>query len=146
MGDGVEVEVCMHGRQDCLVACVRPEPSTEKGVQTYQTQPDVPPEYRRHRTDTTQSPHYESQDETPPNLKQDGFHQQKRILRLIRRRCVLTYPAPHPRSSTLNLNYFAASSDVGLLASGAAALFFSHLTSHVSRITPHWSGELMMWV
>jgi len=70
MGDGVEVEVWKHGRQGCLVACVRTEPSTEKGVQTRQTQPDVPPEYRTHRM---QSPHYQSQDETPPNLTQDGF-------------------------------------------------------------------------
>jgi len=73
MGDGVEVEVWMHGRQGCLVAWVWTEPSTEKGVQTHQTQPDVPPEYRMHRTDWTQSPHYQSQDETPLNLTQDGF-------------------------------------------------------------------------
>jgi len=46
MCDGVEVEVWMHGRQSCLVACVRTEPATEKGVQTRQTQPDVAPEYR----------------------------------------------------------------------------------------------------
>jgi len=60
--------------------------------------------------------------------------------------CVVTYPAPHPPSSTLNQNEFAAFSEVCLLASGAAALVLSHLRSHVSRITPHWSGELMMWV
>jgi len=39
MCDGVEVEVWMHGRQGCLVACVRTEPGTEKSVQTCQTQP-----------------------------------------------------------------------------------------------------------
>jgi len=41
MCDGVEVEVWMHERQGCLVACVQMEPATEKGVQTRQTQPDV---------------------------------------------------------------------------------------------------------
>jgi len=70
MGDGVEVEVWMHGRQGCLVACVWTAPGTEKGVQMHQMQPDVAPEYRRHRT---QSPHYESQDGTSPYLMQDGF-------------------------------------------------------------------------
>jgi len=38
MCDGVEVEVWMHGKQGCLVACVRTEPCTEKVVQTRQTQ------------------------------------------------------------------------------------------------------------
>jgi len=56
--------------QGCLVACVRMEHGTEKGVQTHQTQPDVEPDYRTHRT---QSPHYESQDETLLHLTQDGF-------------------------------------------------------------------------
>jgi len=73
MCDGVEVEVWMHGRQGCLVACVRTEPGTEKGVQTGQTQPDVAPEYRTHRTHWTPCPHYESQDATPQYLTQDGF-------------------------------------------------------------------------
>ena len=73
MCDGVEVEVWMHGTQDCLVTCVRTEPGTEKGVQTHRTQPDVVPDYRTHRTHRTQSPHYESQDATPLHLTQDGF-------------------------------------------------------------------------
>ena len=73
MCDGVEVEVWMHGRQGCLVACVRTEPSTEKGVRTRQTQLDVAPEYRTHTRHRTQSPHYESQDATRPYLIQDGF-------------------------------------------------------------------------
>jgi len=73
MCDGGEFEVWMHGRQVCLVACVRTEPSTEKGVQTCQTQADVAPEYRMHRTHRTQSPHYESQDATRLYLMQDGF-------------------------------------------------------------------------
>jgi len=73
MCDGVEVEVWMHGTQGCLVACVRTEPGTEKGVQMHLTQPDVAPDYRTHRTHRTQSPHYESQDATPPHLTQDGF-------------------------------------------------------------------------
>ena len=68
MGDGIEVEVWMQGRQGCLVACVRTEPGTEKGLHTRQMQLDVPPEYRAHRTHRTQGPHYQSQDETPPNL------------------------------------------------------------------------------
>ena len=49
------------------------EPGTEKGVQMHLTQPDVAPDYRTHRTHRTQSPHYESQDATPPHLTQDGF-------------------------------------------------------------------------
>jgi len=73
MCDGVEVEVGMHGRQGCLVACVRTEPGTEKGVQTRQTQPDVAPEYRTHRTHWTPCSHYESQDPTLQYLTQDGF-------------------------------------------------------------------------
>jgi len=73
MCDGVEVEVWMHGRQGCLVACVQKEPGTEKGDQTRQTQPDVAPEYRTHRTHWTPSPHYESQDATPQYLTQDGL-------------------------------------------------------------------------
>jgi len=73
MCDDVEVEVWMHGRQGCLVACVWAEPGTEKGVQTHQTQPDVAPEYRTHRMHRTQSPHYESQNATPLYLMQDGF-------------------------------------------------------------------------
>jgi len=73
MSDGVEVEVWMHGTQGCLVACVRTEPGTEKGVQTHQTQPDVTSDYRTHRTRRTQSPHYESQNATPPHLTQDSF-------------------------------------------------------------------------
>jgi len=73
MCDGVEVEVWMHGRQVCLVACGRTEPSTEKGVRTRQTQPDVAPEYRLHRTQRMQSPHCESQDATRLYLMQDAF-------------------------------------------------------------------------
>jgi len=73
MCDGVEVEVWMHGRQGCLVACVLMEPGTEKAVLTRQTQPDVVPKRRTHRTHRTQSPHYESQDATPLYLTQDGF-------------------------------------------------------------------------
>jgi len=73
MCDGVEVEVWMHGRQGCLVGCVRTEPSTEKGVLTCQTQPDVAPEYRTHWTHRRQCPHYESQDATLPYLMQNGF-------------------------------------------------------------------------
>ena len=73
MCDGVEVKVWIDGRQGCLVACVRTEPSTEKGVWTRQTQPDVAPEYRAHKTHRTQSPHYESQDATRPYPMQDGF-------------------------------------------------------------------------
>jgi len=73
MWDGVEVEVWMHGRQGCLVACVRTEPSTEKGVRTCQTEPDVAPEYKAHSTHRTQSPHYQSQDATRLYLMQDGF-------------------------------------------------------------------------
>jgi len=83
MCDGIEVEIWMHGRQDYLVACVRTEPGTETGVQTRQTQPDVVPEYRTHWTHWTQSPHYKSQDATPPSLTQDGFllmyHKQRNI-------------------------------------------------------------------
>ena len=63
----------MHERQGCLVACVRTEPSTEKVVQTHQTEPDVALEYRTHRMHRTQSPHYQSQEATPPYLNQDGF-------------------------------------------------------------------------
>ena len=73
MCDGVEVEVWMHGRQGCLVACVQTEPGTETGVQTHQTQPDRVPEYRRNRTHRTKSPHLQSQDATPGYLTQDGF-------------------------------------------------------------------------
>jgi len=73
MCDSVEVEVWMHGRQGCLVACVRTEPSTEKGVLMRQTQPDVVPKYRTHRTQRTQGSHYESQDATPLYLMQDGI-------------------------------------------------------------------------
>jgi len=73
MCDGVEVEVCMHGRQGCLVACVQTEHGSEKGVQTHQTQPDMAPEDRTHRTHRTQSPHFQSEDATPRYLMQDGF-------------------------------------------------------------------------
>jgi len=73
MFDGGEVEVRMHGRQGCLVACVRTELGTEKGVLTCQTQPDVVPEYRTHWTHRTQCSYYESQDATLPYLTQDGF-------------------------------------------------------------------------
>jgi len=73
MCNGVEVEVRMHGRQGCLVACVQMEPGTEKGVQTHQTQPDIAPVYRTYRTNRTQSPHLQSQNETPRYLTEDGF-------------------------------------------------------------------------
>ena len=73
MCDGVEVEVWMHERHGCLVACVQTEPGTEKGVQTRQTQPDVVCEYRTYRKHWMPSPHYESQDATPEYLTQDGF-------------------------------------------------------------------------
>jgi len=73
MRDGVEVEVWMHGTQGCLVACVWTEPGTEKGLPTHQTQPDVAPDYRTHRTHRMQSPPYESQDATPPHLTQDSL-------------------------------------------------------------------------
>jgi len=76
MCDGVEVEVWMHGRQGCLAACVRTEPSTEKGVWRHQKQPDLAPEYRMHkshRTHRTLSPYCESQDATRPSLMQDGL-------------------------------------------------------------------------
>ena len=73
MDDGVEIEVWMHGRQGCLVACVWTELSTEKNVQMHQTQPDVAPEYSTHRTHRRQSPHLERQDATPQYLTQDGF-------------------------------------------------------------------------
>jgi len=73
MFNGVEVEVSMHGRQGCLVACVRTEPSTENGVWRRLTQPDVAPEYRTHRTHRTQSPHYKTQDATRLYLMQDDF-------------------------------------------------------------------------
>jgi len=59
--------------QGCLVACDRMEPGPEKGVQMRQTQPDRELEYRTHRTDRTQSPHYERQDATLPYQTQDGF-------------------------------------------------------------------------
>jgi len=54
----------MHGRQGCLVACVRTAPSVGKSFQTHQTQPDVAHKYRTHRTHRTQSPGQESQDAT----------------------------------------------------------------------------------
>jgi len=73
MCDSVEVEVWMHGRQGCLVPCVWTEPGTEKRVQMHQTQPDVAPQYRMHRTHRTQSPHWQNQDATPAYLMQDGF-------------------------------------------------------------------------
>jgi len=79
MGDGVEVEVWMDWRQGCLVACVRMELITEKGVQTHETQPDVVPEYRVYRTHRTQSPHLERQEAIQPYLTQYGF---LRILRI----------------------------------------------------------------
>jgi len=60
----------MHGRQGCLVACVRTEPSVGKGFQTHQTQPDVAHRYRTHRT---QSPGQESQDATLLYLMQATF-------------------------------------------------------------------------
>jgi len=63
----------MHGRQDLLVACVRMESDTEKGVQMHQTPPDVAPEYVTYRTHRTKSLCYESQDLTPPYLMQDCF-------------------------------------------------------------------------
>ena len=63
----------MDGRQGCLVACVRTEPSTEKGVQRCQAEPDVAPVYRTHWTHWTQTPHYESQEATPPYLTPGGF-------------------------------------------------------------------------
>jgi len=63
----------MHGRQGCLVACVRTEPGIEKGVQTRQTQLDVTPQYGMHWMHRTQSSDYQSQDATLPYLTQDGF-------------------------------------------------------------------------
>jgi len=63
----------MYGRQGCLVACVRTEASIEKGLQTYQTQPDVAPEYWAHKMHRMQSPKYQSQDAIPLYLIQDGF-------------------------------------------------------------------------
>ena len=71
MCEGIEVEVWIDGMQGCLVACVRTEPSTEKGVQTHQTQPHVEPNYRMNRTHRTQSLHYESQD-AESTLRESG--------------------------------------------------------------------------
>jgi len=73
MDDGVEVQVWMHGRQGCLVACVWTEVHTEKGVQTEKMQPDMAPGYRTHRTHRTQSQDLERLDATQLYLMQDGF-------------------------------------------------------------------------
>jgi len=70
---GVEVEVRMHERQGCLVACVRTEPSVGNALQTHQTQPDVTHGYRTHTTHTTQSPGQENQDATLLYLTQATF-------------------------------------------------------------------------
>ena len=60
----------MHGRQSCLVACVRTEPSVGKGLWTHRTQPGVGHGHRTHRT---QSPGWSSQDATLPYLTQATF-------------------------------------------------------------------------
>jgi len=73
MCDDVEVEVWMHGRQGCLVACVRTEPGAEKVVLSRQMQPDVAPEHWTQRTHKTHSPHYETHDTTPLYLTQDAI-------------------------------------------------------------------------
>jgi len=76
MCDGVEVQVRMHGRQGCLVGCVRTEPSGGKGLRTHLTQQDMAYEYRTHRTHRThrtQGPGGESQDATLLYLTQATF-------------------------------------------------------------------------
>jgi len=60
----------MHGRQGCLIGCVRTEPSVGKGLRTHLTQQDVAYRYRTYWTHRTQGPGWESQDATLLDLTQ----------------------------------------------------------------------------
>jgi len=63
----------MHGRQGCLVGCVRTQPSVGKGLWTHLMQQDVGYGYRTHRTQRTQGPGGERQDATLLYLTQATF-------------------------------------------------------------------------